>query len=77
VNTVEGLVLETQYFDSTMAGAGLAMLLAVAIGSLLFGYIAEEEARGRRIDWLEEPQTMPGEYTSVREAEEFTLTRAA
>jgi hypothetical protein len=74
---MEGLAFETRYFDSPMAGAGLAVLLAVAIAGLVFGYIADEEAKGRRIDWLEEPLAMPGELGRVQEAKAVTLTKAA
>ena len=59
---MEGLVLETQFFNLTIAAAGLAVLLAVAIGGIIFGYIADEEAKGRRVEWLEEPLAVPGEY---------------
>ena len=74
---MEGLALDTQYFDSTMAGAGLAVLLAVTIAGLVFSYIADEEAKGRRIDWLEEPLAMPHELERVQEEERVTLTKAA
>jgi hypothetical protein len=74
---MEGLALDTRYFDSTMAGAGLAVLLAVTIAGLVFGYIADEEAKGRRIDWLEEPLAMPREFASLQETREVTLTKAA
>jgi len=56
---MEGLVLGMEFLNSTMAVAGLLVLLAVALGGILFGYIADEEAKGRRIDWLEEPLAMP------------------
>ena len=74
---MEGLVLETQFFNPTIAAAGLAVLLAVAIGGLLFSYIADEERKGRRIDWLEEPLAMPGGFGRAQEAKEARLTKAA
>lgn len=57
---MEGTLVELGFLDPTIAVAGLLVLLAVALGGILFGYIADEEARGRRIDWLEEPLAMPG-----------------
>ena len=65
---MEGILLEAGFLNSTIAVAGLLVLLAVALGGILFGYIADEEARGRRIDWLEEPLTMGGEPEQVVKA---------
>lgn len=59
---MEGLVLESQSFSHIIAVAGLFALLAVALAGILLGYIADEEAKGRRIEWLEEPLAVPGEY---------------
>lgn len=74
---MEGLVLETQFFNPTIAAAGLAVLLAVAIGGLLFSYIADEERKGRRIAWLEEPLAMPGDPGRPQSAEGAKLPKAA
>jgi len=38
-----------------VAVAGLLIMFAVVVAGLGFAYIADEEAKGRRIDWLEEP----------------------
>ena len=65
---MEGILLEAGFLNSTMATAGLLVLLAVALGGILFGYIADEDAKGRRIDWLEEPLTMGGEPEQVVKA---------
>jgi len=65
---MEGILLEAGFLNSTMATAGLLVLLAVALGGILFGYIADEEAKGRPIDWLEEPLTMGGEPEQVVKA---------
>jgi hypothetical protein len=57
--------MENLYFgilDSTTAVAGFLLLLAVALGGILLGYVAEEEAKGRRLEWLEEPLAAPGEF---------------
>jgi hypothetical protein len=62
---MEGMFLEAGFLNSTIAVAGLAVLLAVALGGILFSYIADEEAKGRRIDWLEEPLAMGWERKPV------------
>jgi len=54
-------------FNVDIAAAGLLIMLAVAIGGLAFAYIADEEAKGRRIDWLEEPLATIGESSEVQE----------
>ena len=67
-------MMDVHLFDPTIAAAGLAILLLIAVVGLLFSYIADEEARGRRIEWLEEPLAMPGER---RQAEEARIRKAA
>ncbi len=62
---METLVFGSELLNSTIAVTGLLGLLAVALGGILFSYIADEEAKGRRIDWLEEPLAMPGVPTQV------------
>jgi hypothetical protein len=54
-------------FNVDIAVAGLLIMLAVAIGGLAFAYIADEEAKGRRIEWLEEPLATIGESSEVQE----------
>jgi len=54
-------------FNVDIAVAGLLIMLAVAIGGLVFAYIADEEAKGRRIEWLEEPLATIGESSEVQE----------
>jgi len=71
---MEGLVFGIEFLNSTMAVAGLLVLLAVALGGILFGYIADEEAKGRRIDWLEEPLATGWERKPVKKV---TLLKAA
>ena len=71
---MEGFVLGSGLLNSTVAATGLLILLAVAMGAILFGYIADEEAKGRRIGWLEEPLAGPGEY---RQAQGIELKKAA
>ena len=55
------------FFNTDVAAAGLLIMFAVAIGGLVFSYIADEEARGRRIEWLEEPLATIGESSEVQE----------
>ena len=55
------------FLNTDVAVAGLLVMLAVAIGGLAFAYIADEEAKGRRIDWLEEPLATIGESSEVQE----------
>lgn len=71
---MEGIVFATEFFNSVVGVAGLLILLALAMGGILFGYVAEEEAKGRRIDWLEEPLATAGERKVVQEA---NLAKAA
>ena len=71
---MEGMFFEAGFLNPTIAVAGLSVQLAVALGGILFSYIADEEARGRRIDWLEEPLAMGGEPERV---EKVILRKAA
>lgn len=71
---MEGIVFEAALLDATLAAAGLFVMLAVALGAVLFGYIADEEARGRQIEWLEEPLAMAGQSGQV---EGLRLPKAA
>ena len=47
------------FLDIDVAVAGLLIMFAVVVAGLGFAYIADEEATGRRIDWLEEPLATP------------------
>jgi len=71
---MEGVLFETELLNATIAAAGLVVMLAVAMGVILFGYVADEEARGRRLEWLEEPLARAGEPVQV---EEVKLRKAA
>ncbi|MGH7409753.1 MAG: hypothetical protein ACREJ6_01645 [Candidatus Methylomirabilis sp.] len=55
------------FFNTDVAAAGLLVMLAVAIAGLVFAYIADEEAKGRRIEWMEEPLATIGESSEVQE----------
>ena len=53
---MEAMIYSGEFIDLIVATAGLWAMLAAAIGGLLlFGYVADEEAKGRRLMWLEEP----------------------
>lgn len=71
---MEGVLFQPEFLDASIAVVGLLVMLAVGLGGILFGYIADEEAKGRRIEWLEEPLAMPGEH---RQAEEVRVRKAA
>jgi hypothetical protein len=71
---MEATLLAGEFLDSTIAVAGLLVLLAVAMAGILFSYIADEEAKGRRIEWLEEPLATGWEGKPV---EKVTLLKAA
>ena len=71
---MEGILYDISLFESPVAViAGLA-LLAVAVGSILLGRMADEEKKGNSIFWAESP------YTDVSEpapAEPRSIPRAA
>ena len=71
---MEGIFFEPEFLNATVAGLGLLAMLAVVVGAILFGYLADEEARGRRFEWLEESLVMAGEPA---QAEEVILRKAA
>lgn len=71
---MEGVVFDAAYWSPAVTAAGLAILLGVALAGILFGYIHDEEAKGRRIEWLEEPLAVPGEYV---QAQGIKLKKAA
>lgn len=71
---MELMLMEPEFLSVSIMMAGLFAFLAVALAGILFGYVADEEARGRRIGWLEEPlATVP---TPVR-LERVELRKAA
>ncbi|MGH7372329.1 MAG: hypothetical protein ACREJK_10870 [Candidatus Methylomirabilales bacterium] len=63
------------FFNTDVAVAGLLVMLAVTIAGLVFAYIADEEAKGRRIEWMEEPLATIGE--SSDDVQETRLRKAA
>lgn len=72
---MEAMVYSGEFIDLIVATAGLWAMLAAAIGGLLlFGYVSDQEAKGKRLMWLEEPlATAP---TPVR-LEKVELRKAA
>jgi hypothetical protein len=55
VSIMEAMVYSSEFINVTVAVAGLFALLAAAMAGILFGYVADEEATRRRIEWLDEP----------------------
>jgi hypothetical protein len=62
-------VYSTEFVDVIIATAGLFVMLWAAVGALLFCYAADEEAKGRQIDWFDEPLATPAAPTPVRKVE--------
>lgn len=60
---MEGILIEMGSFAPIGFFAGL-FLLAFASASILLGYTAEEESRGKRLYWAEWPLPETGEPVS-------------
>lgn len=58
-----------EVLDATTAVAGLLAMFFVAVGAILLGYTLDEEAKGRQIDWFDEPLATPAAPTPVRKVE--------
>ena len=52
---MEGILLAAPIFESTVALIGAGFGLAVVLQMILLGYVADEEAKGRRLFWAEWP----------------------
>lgn len=52
---MEGIILGLEALTSPLTFIGGLPLLAVVVGVVLFGYMAEEEKAGRRFYWAEWP----------------------
>ena len=73
---MEAMVYSGEFVNVTIAVAGLLLLFATAMaGILLFGYVGDQEAKGRRVDWLEEPLATAG--VPARPLEKVELRKAA
>ena len=61
---MEGIILSLEALTSLWSVIGGMSLLAVVVGVVLFGYMAEEEKAGRRLFWAEWPipETEPSSY---------------
>jgi hypothetical protein len=70
---MEGIALATEFIGSVIAYLGGIALLAFVVSGILFGYMADEEASGKRIFWAESPFTDVGEAS----AENVKYLRAA
>jgi hypothetical protein len=63
---MEGIILSLEALTSPLSFIGGVSLLAVVVGVVFSGYMAEEEKAGRRFYWAEWP--IPGtEETSFEE----------
>lgn len=72
---MEGIVYSGDFVNVTIAVAGLLLLFATAMAGILFGYVRDQEAKGRRVDWLEEPLATAG--VPARRLEKVELRKAA
>ena len=70
---MEGIALTTEFIGSVFSYLDGIALLAFVVSGILFGYMADEEASGKRIFWAESP------FTDVSEApvESVRYLRAA
>jgi hypothetical protein len=71
---MEFVIMEPEFLSAAIGTAGLLAFSAVVLAGIFFGYVADEEVKGRRLMWLEEPiATVP---TPVR-LEKVELRKAA
>ena len=63
---MEGIALTTELIGSVFAYLGGVALLAFVVSVVLLGYMADEEASGKRIFWAESPFTDVGEAPAER-----------
>ncbi|MGZ9190579.1 MAG: hypothetical protein ACXW39_11040 [Nitrospira sp.] len=70
---MEGILLDIETFTSPVTVLLGLVLLAIGVGGILLGNMADEEASGKRIFWAESP------FTDVSEApvEKVRYLRAA
>ena len=70
---MEGILLDVEMFTSPVTVLLGLVLLAIGVCGIFLGYMADEEASGKRIFWAESP------FTNVGEApvESVTYRRAA
>jgi hypothetical protein len=52
---MEGILIDTAVFGSAYAIVGGVLLLAVAVGFSILGYVSDGEAEGKRFSWAEWP----------------------
>lgn len=60
---MEGILFDIEMFASPFTVLSGLALLAIGVGGILLGRMADEEASGKRIFWAESP------FTDVSEAE--------
>jgi len=54
---MEGILLDIEMFTSPVTVLLGLVLLAIGVCGILLGYMADEEASGKRIFWAESPFT--------------------
>ena len=64
---MEGILLAAPIFASTVAIIGAGFGLAVVLQMILLGYVADEEAKGRRLFWAEFPIAEARKTAEVRQ----------
>ena len=60
VSTIEGILLDIETFATSVTVLLGLVLLAIGACGILLGYLADEEASGKRIFWAESPFTDVG-----------------
>jgi len=68
---MEGILIDTAVFGSAYAIVGGLLMLAVAVGFAILGYMSDGAAEGRRFYWAEWP--LPGSEETTPEVEELKL----
>ena len=58
---MEGILLDIEMFTSPVTVLLGLVLLAIGVCGIFLGYMADEEASGKRIFWAESPFTNVGE----------------
>lgn len=72
---MEGILLDTSVFSSTVAILGGVAILAIAVVTAVLESVAEREAQGRRVSWAEWPLPESEPKAPAKEAEK--VPRAA
>jgi hypothetical protein len=74
---MEGIIVDPDIFTSFAAWIGGAIVLVLVVAGIFFGYMADEERRGRRLPWAEWPLPGTEEPATPEGAERRPETRKA